>query len=119
MAKLKEGVSKSPFGFTAATYTGEITDELANFLLDTDRATPEEFEELPGKGKKPVTPKSKGEAGDAGEVYDSIPKIKARLDELQFAYPKNGVNREGFDKLLAQAEAEAAAKAIENQTTEQ
>lgn len=47
MAKLKEGVEIRPFGASSLINNENITDNIALYLLESGKATKEDFEELP------------------------------------------------------------------------
>ena len=47
MAKLKEGLVLKPFGANSVIDNSNITDEIAQWLLETEKAKKEDFEELP------------------------------------------------------------------------
>jgi len=57
-AKFKSGVEIRPFGQSSLIGPKDLTDEIATWLLDSERATKEDFETLP-KGWKEKTKTTK------------------------------------------------------------
>jgi len=96
MAKLKQGIELFPFGPDGKGYSGKIDDATARFFLDSGRLDKESFDEMP---------KEESTGAEDENPYNSIPKIRERLDELQFTYNPKGLTRKDFDGLLAEAEA--------------
>ena len=55
--KLKEGVVIFPYGSNTKIDKNNLTDEIAEYLLATKKATLEQFEKLETKIKQPKTTK--------------------------------------------------------------
>ena len=49
--KLKEGVTLNPFGGTSEINNDNLTDNIAEYLIEAGRATLEDFEEVKEKEK--------------------------------------------------------------------
>jgi len=54
MAKLKKNTVIHPFGPASNIDNSNITDNIAVYLLESGKATEEDFEELPAEKKKTV-----------------------------------------------------------------
>lgn len=51
MYKLKEGVELHPFGASTTINNSNLTDDIAQWLLENGKASPEDFETLPKEKK--------------------------------------------------------------------
>lgn len=100
MAKLKEGVILRPYGPASLIDNDNITDEIAQLLLDSGRAEESDFAELPGKEKK------------AAKVAPADKPVKPRTAK-QLANDEK--QRQAAAEKRAKAEQAAAEK--ENQNT--
>jgi hypothetical protein len=59
MAKLKEGVELQPYGERSKVFSGEIDNQSALYFLESGKASPEDFEELPSAEEPKEAPKKK------------------------------------------------------------
>jgi len=57
MAKLKDNIELTPYGINSTPFKGEVADDVAAFLIESGKATEDDFEVLPGNKVKKINKK--------------------------------------------------------------